>query len=175
MDRRNDQVLIINATTGAELGAANLRVDYSLPTQNTSIVEAYNESATTDAELDAVQDIFEARCLPCPIRMRATRPCCWGSGFDRRTMPLNTVAVTSHQVSDGTLLVNPGYPDESYLVEKISVDAPARGLRMPRDMPPLSEEEIEIIRRWVGRGALVPSDFASGQDEDDDHGHEPAS
>ena len=32
VDRRNDQVLIINATTGAELGGANLRVDYSLPT-----------------------------------------------------------------------------------------------------------------------------------------------
>ena len=90
-------------------------------------------------------------------------------------MPLNTVAVTSHQVSDGTLLVNPGYPDESYLVEKISVDAPARGLRMPRDMPPLSEEEIEIIRRWVDSRALVPSGFASGEEDDDDHGHEPAS
>ena len=72
VDRRNDQVLIINATTGAELGAANLRVDYSLPTQNTSIVEAYNESATTDADLDAVQE-FLRRAASRAIRMRATR------------------------------------------------------------------------------------------------------
>ena len=174
VDRRNDQVLIINATTGAELGAANLRVDYSLPTQNTSIVEAYNESATTDADLDAVQDIFEARRLPCHSDESDTGHAAGGLDLTAGTMPLNTVAVTSHQVSDGTLLVNPGYPDESYLVEKL-LDAPRAGLRMPRDMPPLSEEEIEIIRHWVGRGALVPSDFASGQDEDDDHGHEPAS
>ncbi len=72
VDRRNDQVLIINATTEAELGAANLRVDYSLPTQNTSIVEAYNESATTDADLDAVQE-FLRRAASRAIRMRATR------------------------------------------------------------------------------------------------------
>ena len=174
VDRRNDQVLIINATTGAELGAANLRVDYSLPTQNTSIVEAYNESATTDADLDAVQDIFEARRLPCHSDESDTGHAAGGLDLTAGTMPWNTVAVPSHQVSDGTLLVNPGYPDESYLVEKL-LDAPRAGLRMPRDMPPLSEEEIEIIRHWVGRGALVPSDFASGQDEDDDHGHEPAS
>ena len=37
---------------------------------------------------------------------------------------------------------------------------------MPRDMPPLSDEEIEIIRSWVLGGALVPSGFA-GHDEDD--------
>ena len=87
---------------------------------------------------------------------------------------MDTVAVPSHQVSDGTLLVNPGYPDESYLVEKL-LEAPRAGRRMPRDMPPLSEEEIEIIRHWVRSGALVPSDFASGPDEDDDHDHETAS
>ena len=68
-------------------------------------------------------------------------------------MPLNTVAITSHQVSDGTLLVNPGYLDESYLVEKI-LDAPRYGRRMPRDMPPLPDEEIEIIRRWVRSGVF---------------------
>ena len=73
VDRRNDQVLIINATTGAELGAANLRVDYSIPTQNTGIVEAYNESSTTGEDLDAVQEIFNARCPSRAIRVSATR------------------------------------------------------------------------------------------------------
>ena len=86
-------------------------------------------------------------------------------------MPRNTIAARSGQLSDGTLLINPGRPDESYLVEKIAVDAPRQGSRMPRGMPPLSDEEIETIRSWVLGGALVPSGFA-GHDEDgdeDDH------
>ena len=39
--------------------------------------------------------------------------------------------------------------------------------RMPQDMPPLSDEEIETIRNWV-LARLIPADFA-GHDEDDDH------
>ena len=65
VDVHNDQILIVNATTGAEMGAANLRVDYALPTQNTGIVEAYNEDATTGDTLDAVQAIFNEHCISC--------------------------------------------------------------------------------------------------------------
>jgi len=60
-------------------------------------------------------------------------------------------------------------PDESYIVEKIAVDAPTRGSRMPHRMPPLSAEEIGTIRHWVLGGALVPSDFT---DHDEDGGHD---
>ena len=168
VDVLNDQVLIINATTGAEMGAANLRVDYSLPTQNTGIVEAYNEDETTGDDLDAVQAIFNAKCLRCHSSDYKNGPAA-NLDLAEENMPRNTIAARSGQLSDGTLLINPGRPDESYLVEKI-VDAPRRdrrGSRMPRDMPPLSDEEIEIIRSWVLGGALVPSGFA-GHDEDDD-------
>ena len=169
VDVLNDQVLIINATTGAEMGAANLRVDYSLPTQNTGIVEAYNEDETTGDTLDAVQAIFNARCLPCHSSDNENGRPVANLDLAEGNMPRNTIAARSGQFSDGTLLINPGRPDESYLVEKISVDAPTRGRRMPRGMPPvpLSDQEIETIRSWVLGGALVPSGFA-GHDEDDD-------
>lgn len=179
VDVLNDQILIINATAGAEMGrSANLRVDYSLPTQNTGIVEAYNEDETTGETLDAVQAIFNTHCTSCHSdEYEGGRPVA-GLDLAEGNMPHNTIAARSGQLSDGTLLINPGRPDESYIVEKIAVDAPTRGSRMPRGMPPLSDEEIETIRSWVFDGALVPSGFAGpdgdgghddGHDHDDDH------
>ncbi len=176
VDMPNDQILIVNATTGAEMGgSANLRVDYSLPTQNTGIVEAYNEDGTTGETLDAVQAIFNARCLPCHSHDNEEGHPVANLDLAEGNMPRNTIAARSGQLSDGTLLINPGRPDESYLVEKISMDAPTRGSRMPRGMPPLSDEEIETIRSWVLGGALVPFGFAGHDGDgrhDDDHDHD---
>ena len=85
VDAHDDQILIINATTGAEMGrSANLRVDYSIPTQNTGIVEAYNESETTGETLEAVQAIFNARCLPCHSQRQRGGPPRREPGFGRK-------------------------------------------------------------------------------------------
>ena len=179
VDVHNDQILIVNATTGAEMGAANLRVDYALPTQNTGIVEAYNEDETTGDALDAVQAIFNEHCISCHSDAYEGGHPVAGLDLAEGSMPRNAIAARSGQLSDGTLLINPGRPNESYLVEKIE-DEPRRGSRMPHRMPPLSAEEIETIRSWVLGGALVPSDFAghdedggegSEHDHDDDHGN----
>lgn len=175
VDVLNDQILIVNATTGAEMGgSANLRVDYSLSTQNTGIVEAYNTDETTGETLHAVQAIFNARCLPCHSSENEEGHPVANLDLAEGNMPRNTIAARSDQLSDGTLLINPGRPDESYIVEKIAVDEPRRGSRMPRGMPPLSAEEIESIRSWVLGGALVPSGFAGYGDDsdDDDHDHD---
>jgi WD40 repeat protein len=44
-----------------------------------------------------------------------------------------------------------GRPDESYLVELItSADT---DVRMPKEAPPLSSREVELVRRWVAAGA----------------------
>ena len=172
VDVHNDQILIVNATTGAEMSVANLRVDYALPTQNTGIVEAYNADETTGETLHEVQAIFNARCLPCHSSENEEGHPVANLDLAEGNMPRNTIAAGSGQLSDGTLLINPGRPDESYLVEKISEDEPTRGSRMPRGMPPLSDEEIETIRSWVLGGALVPSDFVGhdgGHDSEHDH------
>ena len=177
VDVHNDQILIVNATTGAEMGAANLRVDYALPTQNTGIVEAYNEDETTGDTLDAVQAIFNAHCISCHSNeYEGGRPVA-NLDLAEGNMPRNTIAARSGQISDGTLLINPGRPDESYIVEKIAVDAPTRGSRMPHRMPPLSDEDIETIRSWVLGGALVPAGFAGHDGDgghDSEHDHETA-
>lgn len=168
VDALSNDMLIINATTGTDMDtSANLRVRYSLAAQNTGIIEAYTEDETTAETLHAVQAIFTARCMPCHSSDHDNGRPVLGLDLGEGNMPGGTIAVRSRQLAD-TFLINPGHPDASYLVEKIVMDSPSRGRRMPQDMPPLPDEEIETIRNWVLGGALIPADFA-GHDEDDDH------
>ena len=55
--------------------------------------------------------------------------------------------------------VKSGDPDASYLVHKLEGYASV-GIRMPASRPPLSSENIDLIRRWISRGApgLDPSE-----------------
>lgn len=64
----------------------------------------------------------------------------------------NLVGVASVEVP--TLLrVEPGDPDNSYLVRKIEGGPGITGLQMPRGRDPLSTDQIQAIRGWIGAGA----------------------
>ncbi len=56
------------------------------------------------------------------------------------------------QGGDSALAVVPGNPDKSEVVRRISLPAGALDL-MPRERPPLSAAERELIRRWIAEGA----------------------
>ncbi len=51
------------------------------------------------------------------------------------------------------LRVDPGNPDDSYLVMKLEGDPRIIGSRMPLGREPLSSEEIAVIREWILGGA----------------------
>jgi hypothetical protein len=54
----------------------------------------------------------------------------------------------------GAVLVVPGDPDNSYLIQKLDGTAGIIGLRMPRNGPPfLTDGQVQIIRRWILLGA----------------------
>lgn len=66
----------------------------------------------------------------------------------------NLVGVTA--LGNSALLrVDPGNPDDSYLVVKIEAGPPDkfRGLPMPFGRPQLSQEQIQMIRDWISDGA----------------------
>ena len=203
VDLLNDQILIVNATTWAEhpwslfrvgrnatTGArhpwslfrvgrtergrsANLRVDYSVPTQNTGIVEAYSEDATTGDTLDAVQAIFNARCLSCHSSENDEGHPVAGLDLAEGNMPRNTIAARSGQLSDGTLLINPGRPDESYIVEKISMDAlTLRQSYASGYAAVVNAEEIETIQHWVRSAEPSFRPVFASHDEDGDQDSE---
>jgi len=51
------------------------------------------------------------------------------------------------------LRVNPGNPDNSYLVHKIEGRSTIVGAQMPLNQPALSGPQIEAIRTWTQNGA----------------------
>jgi hypothetical protein len=54
----------------------------------------------------------------------------------------------------GLMRVQPGDPENSYLVHKLEGRSDIVGQRMPRTSGPfLTEGQIRIIRRWIERGA----------------------
>lgn len=52
----------------------------------------------------------------------------------------------------GELIVDPGNPEGSPIVDKITAN-PDEGVRMPNNSDPLPEEEIDLIRGWIAEGA----------------------
>ncbi|MCQ7029672.1 hypothetical protein MRO55_24525, partial [Escherichia coli] len=55
----------------------------------------------------------------------------------------------------------PGKPSESYLIEQITpVDGEAA---MPQGKKPLSDGEIELIKRWVEQGAIDDSPASAAE------------
>ena len=53
----------------------------------------------------------------------------------------------------GAVLVVPGDPDNSYLIQKIEGRAGIAGVRMPFNGPYLSEGQALILKRWIEIGA----------------------
>jgi hypothetical protein len=84
---------------------------------------------------------------------------CHGGGSPEQGMDLSEgrayasiVNVASNEVPDRMRVV-PGDSANSYLYQKITLDEPAVGSRMPL-IGSLSTENIELIRRWIDGGAL---------------------
>ncbi len=48
--------------------------------------------------------------------------------------------------------VQPGKPEQSYLIEKLTQDQPAAGARMPPGAT-VSAEQLELLRSWIANGA----------------------
>jgi len=73
---------------------------------------------------------------------------------------LNTAATYDQLVDEPSvqmptlLRVEPGNPDNSYLIRKLEGGPNIAGAQMPRGGPPLSQETIDDVRAWITDGAL---------------------
>jgi mono/diheme cytochrome c family protein len=64
------------------------------------------------------------------------------------------VGVASQQSE--LLRIKPGKPTESYLYRKVTgthLEAGGEGEQMPLGLPPLSEEQLNLIHTWIEEGA----------------------
>ncbi|HVJ28764.1 MAG TPA: hypothetical protein VNA66_00525 [Gammaproteobacteria bacterium] len=104
-----------------------------------------------EPNFDSIQaNVFDQYCVHChsganaPARLR----------LDAANSYANLVGVAS--VETGVLRVAPGNANASYLIQKIEGTA-AVGERMPAGLPALPQTDIDIIRQWIGAGALPVS------------------
>ena len=49
--------------------------------------------------------------------------------------------------------VQPGNPNDSYIIRKLEGGPDIAGAQMPFNLPPLSQETINSIRAWIAKGA----------------------
>lgn len=99
-----------------------------------------------------IQDtIFTPMCVSCHAGATAPR----GLRLEEGVSYAALVNTPSSEVP-ALLRVQPGNPDNSYLVHKIEGRA-AVGQRMPLGAPPLSQDSINLIRQWIADGAVAPA------------------
>lgn len=126
------------------------------------LAAACGESEPTSTEVPIVEDatygyaeaqvIFNENCIGCHFGEEAAA----GLELDEAhaykalvgTTPANEIAADR-----GMKLVDPGKPESSFLLYKVSEPGLGEGERMPLKLPKLSDEKIEILRRWIADGA----------------------
>ena len=96
-------------------------------------------------------NVFDAYCVHChsganaPAQLR----------LDPANSYANLVGVPS--LEQGSVRrVAPGDANNSYIIQKLEGTAPV-GARMPAGLPPLPQSDINVIRQWIGDGALPVS------------------
>lgn len=160
---------------GASAGSASVRILYNKatgilrydadgngPVAPVVFARLLNAPAVTNANFEVVnpvavppvnfaaeiQAIFSSRCIACHNSNNAPHALV----LDPASVSYaNLVNVASKEVPS-LKRVQPGDPNNSYLVQKVEGTA-AEGGRMPLGRAPLTAEQIALIRRWISEGA----------------------
>jgi hypothetical protein len=101
--------------------------------------------AATLASIQA--NVFDPSCIVC--HSGATAPL--GLLLDQANSFTNLVGVRSVENSS-TFRVDPGNPDQSYLIHKLEGTA-STGAQMPLGGPPIPQATIDFVRQWIIDGA----------------------
>jgi hypothetical protein len=92
---------------------------------------------------------FGGKCVHCH-RAGGQRPN-FSDPFDTETGAVGVDAQRSE-----LKVIEPGEPDQSFLMVKIASESlpPTQGLPMPAHFPRLTEAEVETVRTWIAEGAV---------------------
>ena len=110
------------------------------------LMRSFQSSA---AEVDFHRDvkpILESRCYPCHGASQQMG----GLRFDQRQSALRAAIV-------------PGKSAESKVIDRIT--SATEGVRMPLTGPPLSADQIHILKLWIDTGANWPDDIRRPTDD----------
>lgn len=92
------------------------------------------------------------------IRPILTRNCTACHGGVKQAADLSFV-----YAEDADWIIEPGDPDSSYLVDRITAEDESEIMPPPDHGPRLPDEEVELIRRWIQQGGQWPKHWAYEQ------------
>jgi len=112
-------------------------------------------TVTAAAMFDEIQrNIFSPRCAIATCHNPASKTgnlnLAPGSAYDQLVGVAPTVDTAREA---GLLRVDPGHPENSFLLIKLTGPTPDQGSRMPLTGPLLTDAEIGLIRAWIAQGA----------------------
>lgn len=109
---------------------------------------------TPDPGLSLKNDVLPILFENCIICHQGTNP---PGGLSLEPALVYSQLVNANSTQSTLLRVEPGAPDDSYLVHKLNgtqLSAGGSGDRMPFGRPPLQQEKIDLITRWISAGSL---------------------
>lgn len=115
------------------------------------------DPAPTVSYFRDVRPLLQARCQGCHQPAKAE------GGYVMTGVPRMLAAGDS-----GAAGIVAGRPDESELVARITPAADGHA-EMPKEGPPLTAAELDLVRRWIAAGAVDDSPASAGQRVDADH------
>lgn len=102
---------------------------------------------------ETIQDeVFTPDCASCHSGLLARN----GLSLDSAETSYNELVNATARQAPAFVYVAPGDPGQSYLVHKLE-GTQTSGSRMPLGAPPLSADEINMIRQWISAGAPPPA------------------
>ena len=145
---RASAVAVLAALAGLAVACDEKLSDLTGPTPNLAVTF----SSIQDNIFNLTDSAGRAGCINCHTNAGGRNP---SSGLNLATGASYSALVNRASIAKpGAVLVIPGDPDNSYLVQKIEGSPGIVGMRMPRTGGPyLTPGQITVIRRWIAEGA----------------------
>jgi cysteine-rich repeat protein len=125
------------------------------PSPSTSPSPSASPTATSPTLVTVQQRIFSPKCTDAICHGDARMGDLWLEEGQSFSSLVGALPVNAFAGENGLLRVDPGDPDNSFLILKLAGPSDSRfGSRMPLASLPLSEEELQLVRAWIAGGAL---------------------
>ena len=123
-----------------------------------------NAIASAQSTWSSVYTTLQANCIGCHSGGSPSGTLnLSGSSTDVFNALVNQAPTNPTALEKGNMLVDPGYPEKSFLLRKCATNSwdnwseyslsPTEGASMPESPSPLSDAEIEMMRQWILFGA----------------------
>jgi hypothetical protein len=137
----------------------------SSSSESSSSESSSSSSVAPEATLAYLQaTIFSPICSECHIGSLAPE----GLRLSSEQLSYDHLVNQPSQGVPTLLRVEPGNPDDSYIVRKLEGGPGIVGDRMPQGLPPLSSSQIALIREWIANGAPREGEGGTEMEEENE-------